>query len=159
MDAQGFSVVTPYLESANVTFKTVIDKQNLLGEMLRFNAIPNGLLIDSEGIVNYQNFGSFDIKNPDIFSLIQGWLFSGTNLNLDGSILPKLDPVQQANSLFREGLSLIQEGNFEEALKKWREGSKLDSGNQIIKKQIWAVENPSKFYSGAVDYDWQSKQD
>ena len=47
----------------------------------------------------------------------------------------------------------------EEALKKWRDGAKLDSGNQIIKKQIWAVENPSKFYSGAVDYDWQSKQD
>ena len=159
MDAQGFSVVTPYLESANVKFKTVIDKENLLGELLGFNAIPNGILIDSDGRINYQNFGSFDIKDPKIFSLIQAWLVAGTNVNLDGSILPKLDPVQQANSMFREGLKLIEEGFPNEALKKWRQGVKVDPGNQIIRKQIWAIENPSKFYFGSVDYDWQSKQD
>ena len=61
--------------------------------------------------------------------------------------------------MFREGLKLIEEGSPNEALKKWREGVKVDPGNQIIRKQIWAIENPSKFYSGSVDYDWQSKQD
>ena len=34
----------------------------------------------------------------------------------------------------------------------------LDPSNWIIHKQIWAVENPDKFYEGNVDYNWQRQQ-
>ena len=40
----------------------------------------------------------------------------------------------------------------------WRRGRDLDPGNYLIRKQIWAVENPDKFYNGDVDYDWQREQ-
>lgn len=35
---------------------------------------------------------------------------------------------------------------------------KLDQDNWIIRKQIWALEHPEKFYKGKVDYDWQKIQ-
>ena len=158
MDAQGFSVVTPYLESANVQFPTVIDRENLLGEIFGFNAIPNGFLISPDGTVNYQNLGSFDIRNPEIQKVIKRWLGDTSDINIDESILPIRDPVQSANFLFRKGLKLYEEGNVDAALNEWREGVRVDPENYIIKKQIWAVENPSKFYLGEVDYKWQSKQ-
>jgi len=45
------------------------------------------------------------------------------------------------------------------ALLKWREGVALEPDNYLIRKQIWAVEHPEKFYSSdAVDSDWQREQ-
>ena len=34
----------------------------------------------------------------------------------------------------------------------------LAPDNFIIRKQIWAVEHPEKFYQGEIDYDWQQEQ-
>ncbi len=30
--------------------------------------------------------------------------------------------------------------------------------NRIVRKQIWAIENPERFYEGMVDFDWQKEQ-
>ena len=40
----------------------------------------------------------------------------------------------------------------------WREGMALEPDNYIIRKQIWAVENPDKFYDADIDFDWQRRQ-
>ena len=56
------------------------------------------------------------------------------------------------------GLELYNQGRIEEALAEWRKGMKLEPDNWVIRKQIWAVENPDKFYFGDVDYDWQKEQ-
>ena len=60
--------------------------------------------------------------------------------------------------MFREGLEHYRAGRTGEALGHWRRGLELDPGNYLIRKQIWAVENPDKFYAGDVDYDWQREQ-
>ncbi len=39
-----------------------------------------------------------------------------------------------------------------------KKAAKLDDGNWIVRKQIWAIEHPEKFYEGSVDYDWQKTQ-
>ncbi len=64
----------------------------------------------------------------------------------------------EANVIFRQGLALYREGRIGEALARWRQGLELDPDNYLIRKQIWAVENPERFYEGDVDYDWQQKQ-
>ena len=57
------------------------------------------------------------------------------------------------------GLVLLQEGKKESALEKLRQARDLDSDNWRIRKQIWAIENPDKFYIGnSPDYGWQSEQ-
>ena len=40
----------------------------------------------------------------------------------------------------------------------WREGIVLDPQNWNMRKQLWAIENPDKFYAGDVDYGWQKEQ-
>ena len=64
----------------------------------------------------------------------------------------------EANAIFREGLDMYRAGRTGEALARWRQGLQLDPGNYLIRKQIWAVENPERFYEGDVDYDWQQEQ-
>ena len=66
--------------------------------------------------------------------------------------------LSESNALFRRGLVLYRQGEVGEAMKLWRKGLDLDPRNYIIRKQVWAVENPGKFYAGDVDYDWQREQ-
>ena len=57
VDAQGPDKVQPYLDLAGATFVTLIDEPNLLSSIFGFKAVPNGLLIDEYGILNYQKYG------------------------------------------------------------------------------------------------------
>ena len=57
-----------------------------------------------------------------------------------------------------KGLELYESGRIAEALTRWRQGLELNPDNYLIRKQIWAVENPERFYEGDVDYNWQREQ-
>ena len=59
---------------------------------------------------------------------------------------------------FRRGLVLYQAGSIGEAMAAWRDGVAIEPDNFNIRKQIWAVEHPEKFYGDKVDYEWQRKQ-
>jgi tetratricopeptide (TPR) repeat protein len=70
----------------------------------------------------------------------------------------KLLPGQSSVS-FVWGLVLLQQGRKDAALKKFKQARDFDPDNWRIRKQIWAIENPDKFYSGkSPDYEWQSEQ-
>ena len=65
----------------------------------------------------------------------------------------------EASVLFTWGLVLWHEGNKTAALSKLKQARDLDSGNWRIRKQIWAIEHPDKFYEGhAPDYGWQKEE-
>ena len=70
MDAQGAAKARPYVELAKGTFQTVIDAENVLGGMYGFRAIPNGYLIDENGVVQYEKLGGFDIRRPDTAAIV-----------------------------------------------------------------------------------------
>lgn len=159
MDAQGGDKARPYVVKASAQFTTVVDEGNHLGQLYGFKAIPNGFLIDEEGILQYKRLGGFDIRKPETASIVDQWISAP---RLDESLL--LDDVElgpehsQANEHFRQGQSLYKQGKVPEALDEWRKGTALEPDNLIIRKQIWAVENPGRFYDGNVDYAWQKEQ-
>ncbi len=64
----------------------------------------------------------------------------------------------EAISFFRKGLELYRAGRVREAMAEWRRGVELAPDNYVIRKQIWAVEHPERFYRGQVDYGWQREQ-
>ena len=68
------------------------------------------------------------------------------------------DELTDSNELFRQGQAAYRDGRVDEALVLWKQGVQLDPDNYIVRKQIWAVENPDRFYDGDVDYDWQRQQ-
>lgn len=59
---------------------------------------------------------------------------------------------------FRLGMLQLATGKKDEALANLKRSLLLDPGNFLIRKQIWAIENPDRFYEGSVDYSWQQKK-
>ena len=158
MDAQGAAKARPYVELANGTFQTVVDAENVLGGKYGFRAIPNGYLIDENGVVQYQKLGGFDIRKPETAAIVERWA-EGADVSVPEDPKTTTDgPSSEAIALFQQGLELYRKESVDEAMALWRQGLALDPDNYIIRKQIWAVENPDRFYAGDVDYDWQREQ-
>jgi tetratricopeptide (TPR) repeat protein len=58
---------------------------------------------------------------------------------------------------FGLGTAQYQQGRTEEALANWRAALALDPANFTVRKQIWIVEHPDKFYP-TIDFAWQKEQ-
>ncbi len=160
MDAQGPDRVRPYVQAAGATFTTLVDQDNRLGQLFGFRAIPNGILVDEQGLVRYQRLGGFDIRRPETADLVERWA-AGSNLELDSPAQVGMTPGSEhsrSNAVFQKGMGLYSSGKVKEALATWREAVALDPDNYIIRKQIWAVENPERFYAGDIDYGWQRER-
>jgi tetratricopeptide (TPR) repeat protein len=66
---------------------------------------------------------------------------------------------EESSIHFLWGQILLRQGTEEAALEKLRRARDLDPENWRIRKQIWAIENPDKFYTGdAPDFKWQREQ-
>ena len=157
MDAQGPDRVRPYVEAAGVTFTTLIDSDNILGQIYGFKAIPNGFLIDERGVVRYKKLGGFDIRRVETKAVLDRWV-SGED-PAPGRDWPVAGPeFSESNELFRQGMVPFRQGRVEEAVELWHAGLEHDPDNYIIRKQIWAIEHPGRFYEGDVDYTWQRAQ-
>ena len=160
VDVQGAEKARPYVERASATFTTVVDEENLLSRLFGFKAIPNGLLVDEEGILRYKKFGGFDIRKAWTAELLERWAL-GTSWEDPTGIVEGVavgTDHSRAMGHFREGLDLYRAGRVQEALALWRESVRVDPDNYVIRKQIWAVEHPERFYAGSVDFDWQREQ-
>ena len=72
IDAQGSDKVRPYVEKAEAQFTTVVDEANLLGDLYGFKAIPNGYLIDEQGVVRHKKLGGFDIRRRETAKVVLG---------------------------------------------------------------------------------------
>ena len=159
MDAQGAEKARPFVEKANAKFITVVDEENLLGQLYGFKAIPNGYLIDEQGVVRYKKLGGFDIRRAETAQIVEQWASEpGLDESLESSEADLGAEHYQAVEHFKKGQTLYRDGKVEDAMVEWRKGMALEPDNWIIRKQIWAVENPDKFYSGNVDFDWQKEQ-
>ena len=68
----------------------------------------------------------------------------------------QLDPADWS-APFGLGTALYQQGLVDEALTWWKTARELDPPNFTIRKQIWMVEHPERFYP-TIDTTWQKEQ-
>ncbi len=60
---------------------------------------------------------------------------------------------------FTHGLILLHQSNAPGALVQFKRARDLDPGNWRIRKQIWALEHPERFYGPeGIDWGWQKEQ-
>lgn len=87
--------------------------------------------------------------------------------NAEGDGVVALEHLKKASELapqsadieFTMGLVYLGQGNRESGLKHLKAARDMDPSNWRIRKQIWAIENPDKFYEKrSPDYDWQNEQ-
>ena len=70
----------------------------------------------------------------------------------------KLEP-KSAEIHFVWGLVSLHKNRKDDALAELKRARDLDPDNWRIRKQIWAIEHPDKFYSGdSPDFGWQKEQ-
>lgn len=139
----------------------MVDAANSVGQALGCKAIPNAVFVDSQGIVRYIKRGGFDIHNPNYRALADSWAATPSLDDLSMlSVIETEKVIKHPEALehFRRGLVLYQAGSIGEAMAAWRDGVAIEPDNFNIRKQIWAVEHPEKFYGDKVDYEWQRKQ-
>lgn len=66
---------------------------------------------------------------------------------------------QEAGIQFTWGRVLLHQGEKDLAVAKLKEARDLEPDNWRIRKQIWAIEHPDKFYSDrSPDYRWQKEE-
>jgi len=162
MDAQGAEVARPWHEVAKAEYPTLVDQKNLLGNLYSLKAIPYGIMIDEFGRLVKAPF-SINVGSEDTIALLERWLtdpaYNEALIRESAPPTQSAEPnVREADARFQLGIVLLEIGKKEEAMAEWRKALALDPSNWIIHKQIWAVENPNKFYSGGVDYGWQKQQ-
>jgi hypothetical protein len=153
VDIQGPGKPRPYHERAGAQFTTVVDQANSLSRLFGYRAIPNGILVDEQGRLAHRRLGGFDIRKPETTALVQQFATTGA-VPADGAA--QLRPSEHDH--FERGYALYLAGDLDSAARIWREGIAVEPDNWNMRKQLWAIENPGKFYDGDVDYAWQKEQ-
>ena len=157
VDLQGPDLPRPFHEKAGAEFTTVVDTGTTVTRTFGVRAIPNGALIDEDGVLRYALYGGFDIRKPATKRLVTEFLLDGKLQLTDET--PVKGAVEVASlDHFERGLALYNAGDMESAAAVWREGMEVEPDHWNMRKQLWAIENPDRFYDGDVDYDWQKAQ-
>jgi hypothetical protein len=157
VDLQGPDLPRPFHEKAGAKFITVVDAGTIVTRTFGVRAIPNGALIDEDGILRYSLYGGFDIRKPATKKLVSDFLLNGeVTLTYETPVQGAVDVASLDH--FERGLELYGSGDLEGAAVIWREGMELEPDHWNMRKQLWAIEHPDRFYDGDVDYDWQKVQ-
>ncbi len=148
------------VEAAGVSFPTAVDEQGALSRLFGFKVVPNGVLIDEEGTIRWAKFGGFSIDNPDDVTVVEHFLAGDEpGPSPERDVPYELGPVEQelVATKLQLGRVLLDSGRTAEATAAWRDALRLDPESFTIRKQIWAVEHPEKFFP-TIDFGWQEEQ-
>jgi hypothetical protein len=152
VDLQGPDKPRPYVEAAGARFGVVVDQKNILGSVFGYRAIPNGVFIGEDGALRFRKFSGFDIRKSELAAEVLKFASGAETVALDVS------ETRTHADYFERGLVLYEKGDLEGAKKVWREGIAVEPDHWNMRKQLWAIEHPERFYDGAVDYGWQKQQ-
>ena len=128
--------------------------------LLDFRAVPNGVLVDAEGIIRYAKYGGFRVENPDDVAAVERFL-AGEDPGESPSHAGPYELTDAERDLvqtkLRLGHALNELGRKDEAIDVWTEALHRDPENLVIRKQIWSEKYPERFHP-TIDWDWQKVQ-
>lgn len=140
-----------------------VDRQDIVAQLESLLATPSGATHDAP-TVTQQPFeievmleqAAANRDDPHVqLGLAEAYLQQGLSAEAAQAFARAEDlDDASASAAFGLGTSLYQLGQTAAALAAWRRALLLDPENFIIRKQIWRVEHPDKFYP-TIDYDWQ----
>ena len=161
MDVQGPDKPRVYAEKAKAAYPVAVDQENVLGKMFNFKAIPNAIFVDEGGIVRYAKFGGFDIRKPEFAKITEDWITGSTKQDVLAISEVEADRGMkhpEALRFYDEGLHLYRAGKRTEAAQAWRKVIAIEPDNYIVRKNMWVVEHPERFYGDEIDNAWQREQ-
>jgi len=160
VDVQGAAKASKWHNVARAQYTTVVDQEAVLGTRFGVKYVPFSILIDEKGKLvrgpTPVNVGKERDRNE-----IAQWIETGKAPPAGGGdeVGGALTPEQLTVRLRLAYAAKLQEGgDVQGALAQLKAARSLDQDNWLIRKQIWALEHPDRFYNGRVDFDWQREQ-
>jgi hypothetical protein len=156
----GRELARPFVEAAKATYPVVADEHGLTSRLLDYKAVPNGVLVDTDGTIRYTKYGGFSVDKPEDVAVVERFLAGEEpGPSPDNSAAYALGPVEKelVDTKLRFGRLLDASGHRDEALAEWQSALHLDPDNLVIRKQIWSVKYPERFHPD-IDWDWQRAQ-
>jgi hypothetical protein len=132
----------------------------LTSSLLDFRAVPNGVLVDEEGVIRYAKYGGFSIDKPEDVAAVERFIAGedpGESPTSEGPYQLSGPERELVLTKLRLGRLLDELGRRDEALQVWTEALHRDPENLVIRKQIWSVKHPEKFHP-TIDWEWQREQ-
>ena len=160
MEHGGAQLARPFAEAANAQFPTVADEHGLTSQLLRFKAVPNGVLVDPDGIIRYAKYGGFSVDKPEDVEAVERFLRGDDPGPSPEREAPyELGPIERelVETKLRFGHLLVEAGKRDDGVEEWRGALRVDPENLVIRKQIWSTLYPEKFHP-VIDWDWQRVQ-
>lgn len=161
VDPGGADDARPYVQAAGATFPVLVDAGGVSSAALGFKVVPNGLLVDEGGVVRYRKDGAFSILEPADRETVRRFAQGDDPGPGPEPVAPayELDPVARelVTTKMDLGRALLELGQRDEAIARWREAVHLDPENKTIRKAVWAIEHPDRFHP-TIDNGWQAAQ-
>jgi hypothetical protein len=154
MDAGGPEMARRHARAAGAQYPVLVDTEGLLATQYGFRAIPNGWIIDGDGVIRFRQVGGFDIRKSEVAATVDRVLAGGLSSPGDATAAR---PSVVGAAAFQEGVRLLREGRKKEALGAWMRAAEADPENLLIRKQIWYLLYPERF-EPEVDFAWQKVQ-
>lgn len=160
MDVQGAAVARPWLRQAGVRFPATVDGSGVLAARFGLKVVPVALFVDADRRL-LEPPAPLDIRKPETRHAVEGWLGGerdrpGLAVDRDGG--EGGAEQLRAAALLRLAALQVQDDERQAALDSLRQARALDPDNWLIRKQVWALQDPERFYDGDVDLDWQREQ-
>lgn len=154
MDAQGWPRARPFVEKAGLTFPAVVDRKGVLWRRFDFDVVPLQLFFDETGRLVYTSRGA---PEGPVLERLDAELAKAVRTVPDASLTARA-AAGGAEDAFSLGVAAFDAGRVREAREHWLRALREDPDNWLIRKQIWALEAPDRFYDGEIDVDWQRER-
>lgn len=155
----GAEVVRPY--TTGTTFKTVVDRDNLLASHFGFKIVPNGVFLDQQGIIRLEQQG-LRVIEPTHVEAVETLIQDSQREITLGDAYHVTDTTnslekQLAATKFKLANEYLKQGRTEEALQELDEALLFDPESFLIRKQRWYIRHPERF-APMIDIEWQQQQ-
>ncbi len=160
IDVQGSEVVKPYVEKAGCTYPVLVDRDNLTGAYFGIKFVPYAVALNPDLTIAAGPFRA-NIDDVGFRELCRGWVKQGrlpteweTRLGT-----PLGSREVKALECLAEARRALAEGRTQDAAELLQRGYQLDPENWLIRKQMWVLEHPEKFYTEEKpDRAWQQQR-
>jgi tetratricopeptide (TPR) repeat protein len=160
LEHNGAERARPFVEQAGATFPVLVDEKGQSSARFGFKAVPNGVLVDTDGMIRWAKYGGFSVDNAEDLETVRRF-FVGEQIEPyempDAPYELTAARSREVERLVRRGHELLSDGRNDDAVQAWQQALKLDPENLVIRKQIWAARYPERFHP-VIDWDWQKRQ-
>lgn len=152
-DVQGPEHPMRYLRAAGFTFTALIDATCELSRQWGATSVPLVVATDADSVVRVTGERLHDELLSDVLPALE------RNLQKAPPDRPREHKFVKFEVLLQSCTNLLGRSRREEALMELQQAMQLDPSNLLIRRQMWAIAHPERFYSGPIDLDWQKVQE